>query len=147
MAHAARFATWLIEGADSPIDRALSNPSSLGVGADLIGFGGGQPAVASYPLTALERAFSRAITEGGHRVLPYGPTQGLPALREIVAQRLGCRGIAISPDDVAILTGSIQGLNLVGGITLDRGDTIVTEAPTFMGALPAWEHQQPHYLT
>ena len=44
-------------------------------------------------------------------------------------------------------TGSIQGLHLVGRITLDHGDTIVTEAPTFMGALAAWEHQQPRFLT
>ena len=46
-----------------------------------------------------------------------------------------------------MLTGSIQGLHLVGRITLDHGDTIVTEAPTFMGALAAWEHQQPRFLT
>jgi 2-aminoadipate transaminase len=38
-------------------------------------------------------------------------------------------------------------LHLVGRITLNRGDTIVSEAPTFMGALSTWEHQHPHYLT
>jgi 2-aminoadipate transaminase len=48
---------------------------------------------------------------------------------------------------VAIVTGSLQGLHLMGRVTLDRGDIIVTEAPTFMGALAAWEQQQPHYLT
>ncbi|HEX8969387.1 MAG TPA: PLP-dependent aminotransferase family protein [Chloroflexota bacterium] len=142
-----RLATWLLESAESAVDRAVSNPASLGVGADLIGFGGGQPAAESYPLEALQRAFSRAILEDGRHVLPYGPTQGLLALREIVAERLGRRGITIGPEQVIVITGSLQGLHLVGRITLDRGDTIVTEAPTFMGALPSWEQQQPRYLT
>lgn len=152
MAHATRpaprFATWLIEGADSPVNRALANPASLGYGAaDLVGLGGGQPAVESYPLEALERAYSSAIREAGSAALPYGSTQGLPALRELIAERLARRGIQTQPENVVILTGSIQGLHLVGRITLDHGDTIVTEAPTFMGALAAWEDQQPRYVS
>jgi 2-aminoadipate transaminase len=142
-----RFATWLIEGPESATDKALSNPAALGHGADLIGFGGGQPAVETYPLEALERAYVKAVRESGRLTLPYGPTQGLPALRELIAERLANRGIQAGPDNVVVLTGSVQGLHLVGRITLDRGDTIVTEAPTFMGALAAWEQQQPRYLS
>src|SRR5438874_1263254 len=97
------FARWLVEGGESPTDKALSNPASLGVGADLIGFGGGQPAVESYPLEALERAYSKAIRLGGRTTLPYGPTQGLPALRELIAERLKNRGIDADPDDVVVL--------------------------------------------
>src|SRR5207245_3613152 len=141
------FATWYANGADSAADRAVANPASLGVGADLIGFGGGQPASESYPLEALERAFSGAIREDGRDVLPYGSSQGLPALRELVAERLAQRGINVTADNVLITTGSLQGLHLLGRITLDSGDTIVTEAPTFMGALTTWEQQQPRYLS
>src|ERR1700730_11383494 len=145
--HVSRYAAWLADGMDSAASRAVSNPASLGYGADLIGLGGGQPATGSCPLKELERAFSRAILEDGPEVLPYGPTQGIPALRAIIAERLARRGIHTGPDSVVMLTGSIQGLHLVGRITLNYGDTIVTEAPTFMGALAAWEHQQPHFLT
>src|SRR5437762_699965 len=102
-----RFATWLIEGGESAADRAVSSPASLGVGADLIGFGGGQPAAESYPLEALERAFIRAIREDGRSVLPYGATQGLPALREIIAERLEQRGIRTTADNVVVVTGSL----------------------------------------
>ncbi|MDQ3812131.1 MAG: PLP-dependent aminotransferase family protein, partial [Chloroflexota bacterium] len=74
-------------------------------------------------------------------------SQGLPALREIVAHRLRTRrGIAVGADHVLITTGSMQGLHLVGRVLLDHGDTIVTEQPTFMGALGTWAHQQPRYL-
>jgi 2-aminoadipate transaminase len=144
---ATRYAAWLADGIESAANRAVANPASLGVGADLIGFGGGQPATEVYPLAALERAYSRAILEDGAAVLPYGPTQGLPALRTIIAERLARRGMQVDPDRVVMLTGSIQGLHLVGRLTLDHGGTILTEAPTFMGALAAWEHQQPRFLT
>ncbi len=119
----------------------------MGMGQDLIGFGGGQPATELYPLEALQRAFSKAILEDGPDVLPYGPSEGLLALRQIIARRLAKRGIIIGPDNVLITTGSLQGLHLVGRMLLDHGDTIVTEAPTFMGALTTWENQQPRYLT
>jgi 2-aminoadipate transaminase len=144
----ARLAAWLADETDSAVNRAVSNPASLGIGKDLIGFGGGQPAVELYPLEALQRAFSRAILEDGPNVLPYGPSDGLPALRQIIARRLARRGITnVGPENVLVTTGSMQGLHLVGRILLDHGDTIVTEAPTFMGALGTWEHQQPEFLT
>src|SRR5262245_14513381 len=144
---AARLAAWLTDATESAANRAVSNPASLGIGNDLIGFGGGQPASELYPLEALERAFSKALLEDGRTILPYGPSEGLPALRDIVARRLCKRGINSNADNVLITTGSMQGLHLVGRVLLDHGDTIVTEAPTFMGALGTWEHQQPKYLT
>jgi DNA-binding transcriptional MocR family regulator len=142
-----RLAAWLADDADTAANRAVSNPAALGIGKDLIGFGGGQPAVELYPLEALERAFSKAILEDGRDVLPYGPSDGLLALRQIIANRLGKRGIKVGPENVLVTSGSMQGLHLVGRILLDHGDTIVTEAPTFMGALGTWEHQQPAFLT
>jgi 2-aminoadipate transaminase len=144
---AARLAAWLAPGTQSTFERTVANPALLGADRDLIGFGGGQPAVELYPLEAMQRAFSRAILEDGPNVLPYGSSEGVPALREIVARRLVRRGLAIGPENVLITSGSMQGLHLVGRVLLDHGDTIVTEAPTFMGALGTWEHQQPRYLT
>src|SRR5260370_23763540 len=104
-----RYAAWLADGVQAAADRAVSNPASLGIG-DIIGFGGGQPASESYPLEALNRAYSRALLEDGRAVLPYGPTNGLTALREIVAERPGQRGIHVGPENVLILTGSPQSL-------------------------------------
>src|SRR5438045_8497296 len=118
MAHATRparrYAAWLADGIQSAADRAVANPASLGAGADMIGFGGGQPAAETYPLEALNRSYSRAILEDGRAVLPYGSTEGLLGLREIVAERLGRRGIKTGPNHVGILTGSTPGLHLLG---------------------------------
>src|SRR5207237_9119922 len=125
MAHATRparrYAAWLADGIQSAADRAVSNPASLGIGSDIIGFGGGQPAVESYPLEDLARAYSRAILEDGRSVLPYGPSEGLLALREIVAERLAQRGINVGTESVLSLSGSRQGLHLGGRMTLAFG--------------------------
>ena len=144
---ARRYAAWLADQPDSAINRAVANAATLGLVQDIISFGGGQPASELYPLEALQRAFSRAILEDGPSCLPYGPSEGLPALRQLIAERLGRRGIHVGPENILVTTGSMQALHLVGRVFLDHGDTIITEAPTFMGALGTWEHQQPRYLS
>lgn len=137
------FAAWV----QAQAQRAVPAPDMNAITADVISFGGGQPAAELYPLEAMERAFSRAILEDGRTILPYGSIEGLPALREIVVERLGRRGIEASPQNVVITTGSMQGLHLVGRAMLDHGDSVITEAPTFQAALGTWEHQQPRFLT
>src|SRR5438552_9801514 len=107
---ASRYASWIADAVQSAADRAVSNPAALGLGADLIGFGGGQPASESYPLEALARSYQRALRDEGPAVLPYGPSEGLEALRVIVAERLKQRGINVGPDNVQIVSGSMQGL-------------------------------------
>jgi 2-aminoadipate transaminase len=142
--HRRRFATWLEDQPDTALDRAVSNPVPA---EEVISFGAGQPAVELYPLAALARAFERAVLEDGPKVLPYGPSEGVPALRDLIAERMSQRGIHVQRDQVLVTTGSMQGLHLAGRIFLDHHDLILTEAPTFMGALSTWENQQPRYLS
>jgi 2-aminoadipate transaminase len=138
-----RYAAWL-RGRGEP--SAPWNPGGA-LPPDFISFMGGQPASELFPLEALRDAFGQALVEQGRAILPYGPSQGLPALRDLVARRLAERGIDVDPGQVLITSGSIQGLHLLGRVFLDPGDTILTEAPTFMGALTTWEKEQPRYLT
>ncbi len=136
----ASFAQWLAD------DEEHGTPPIAGQTA-IVSFTGGLPAPELFPKEALQRAFSQAILEDTARSLQYGPVEGIPELRTFIAQRLVRRGIEVSPDDVLITSGSLQGLNLVGQLLLDSGDVVVTEAPTFMGALGAWASHMPHYLS
>ncbi|MGE5586353.1 MAG: PLP-dependent aminotransferase family protein [Bacillota bacterium] len=67
--------------------------------------------------------------------LQYGPTPGFTALREFMAARLTGQGMRCSAADVLITSGSLQGLDLVCKIFLEPGDVVLTEAPTYIGAL------------
>jgi 2-aminoadipate transaminase len=55
-------------------------------------------------------------------------------------------GIKVTPDNVLITSGSQQGLDLIGKLFLNPGDRILTESPTYLGALQAWSAYQPEYL-
>ena len=70
--------------------------------------------------------------------LESGP-QGYRPLREFLAQKLKrTAGIACAADEILITSGSLQALDLVNGILLNRGDTIITEAETYQGSLNRW---------
>src|SRR6202034_1442606 len=65
--------------------------------------------------------------------------QGYRPLREFLAQKLKrTAGVTCTADEILITSGSLQALDLVNGILLTRGDTIITEAETYQGALNRW---------
>ena len=66
-----------------------------------------------------------------HGYLPHG----LSALRTTVAERLAGRGLAADPDRVVITTGAHQAISLIARQTVQAGDSVVIESPTFPGAL------------
>jgi len=103
---------------------------------DMISFAGGLPAPELFP-TALRAAFDAVLRDDAAGALQYGPTPGYGPLRELVAERLGRRGIACTAGDVVITTGSQQALHLLGRVLAGRG-TVLVESPSYVGALQAF---------
>jgi len=66
-----------------------------------------------------------------HGYLPHG----LSALRRIISERLATRGLATDPDHIVITTGAHQAISLIARQTVQAGDSVVIESPTFPGAL------------
>jgi 2-aminoadipate transaminase len=56
-------------------------------------------------------------------------------------------GINITPDNILITSGSQQALDLLGRIFVNRGDRLLVEAPTYLGALQAWNAYGAEYVT
>jgi 2-aminoadipate transaminase len=115
-------------------------------GADprIISFGGGYPDPALFPMAELRAVYDELLA-GNPLSLQYCPSDGLPELREHVAKRLAADGIDRGADDVLIIQGAQQGLDLAGKLVLNPGDTVVTENPTFLGALIAFNPFEPDY--
>jgi 2-aminoadipate transaminase len=118
----------------------------LGAQPDIISFGGGYPDPALFPLENLAVVFQEAIIGQGRSALQYTVSTGMPRLREQLAVRMARERIRCSADNVLILQGAQQGLDLVAKMLIDKGDTIVTENPTFLGALIAFNPYEPRYL-
>jgi 2-aminoadipate transaminase len=107
--------------------------------ADIISFAGGLPAPELFPVAEVSAAAERVLSEGGPGALQYGPSEGFAPLRECCAEESRRRGIRCVADDILITTGSQQPLDLVSKIFLDAGDCVLTESPTYMAALQAFQ--------
>ena len=115
-----------------------------GADPDLISFAGGYPDPALFPVAELRVVFEELLT-GDPSVLQYTVSDGLPSLRGHIAARMNRDGTTCTADDVLVLQGAQQGLDLVAKLVLDPGDVVVTENPTFLGALIAFAPCQPAY--
>jgi 2-aminoadipate transaminase len=107
--------------------------------ADIISFAGGLPAPELFPVAEVAAACERVLRDGGAGALQYGPSEGFAPLRECCAEESRKRGIRCTADDILITTGSQQPLDLVSKIFLDAGDCVLTESPTYMAALQAFQ--------
>jgi 2-aminoadipate transaminase len=113
----------------------------------MISFAGGLPAPEAFPAEEIGLATERVLAQQAHRVLQYGPTEGFPPLRELIASLMQQRGLQASADDILLLSGSQQGLDVVGKLLIDPGAPVLVENPTYLGALQAWRPYQPQYVT
>lgn len=114
--------------------------------AEVISFAGGLPAPATFPVDEMRRAFDRVLTQRGSEALQYSATEGYAPLREWVAARVGTDAAPVSPDDVMIVSGSQQGLDLLAKVLVDPGDRVLVETPTYLGALQAFSMFSPQFV-
>jgi 2-aminoadipate transaminase len=106
---------------------------------EIISFAGGLPAPELFPVDDVLRATELVLSEMGASALQYSPSEGFAPLREVFAAESRKRGIDCSADDILIMTGSQQPLDLMGKIFLDAGDCVLTESPTYMAAIQAFQ--------
>ncbi|MEQ1524671.1 MAG: hypothetical protein ABL936_25715 [Aestuariivirga sp.] len=84
----------------------------LGADPSIISFGGGYPDATIFPLEQLNAVYEEAIVRNGQISLQYTVSNGIPKLREQIAQRMGLDGIKCTAEEVLILQGGQQGLDL-----------------------------------
>ncbi len=145
-----------------PIDQKASNTPNTGAGPHLlsqqsrqatssairdllvharrpgvISLAGGLPSTELFPTTSLVAAASTILSQPQN--LQYGLTEGEMRLREIVADiHTTDDQLPITPDDVQIVSGSQQALDLIARVTLDPGDEVVVGDSEYLGAIGAF---------
>jgi 2-aminoadipate transaminase len=108
-------------------------------------FAGGYPDPTLFPMDELHGIYADLLSPQHAAALQYTASDGLPELRALVAARLTADGMPCTADDVLITQGGQQGLDLTAKLFVDAGDVIVTERPTFLGALIAFNPCEPEY--
>jgi 2-aminoadipate transaminase len=105
----------------------------------IISLAGGNPDLELLPLEELGQMASKIIAEEGLEVLQYGSGAGLEELTELVCDFMASEGSRPRPEEVQMTAGSQMGLDLVTKLFTDPGDVILTEGPTYTGALGVFE--------
>lgn len=114
---------------------------------EIISFAGGLPAPDVFPTEEFKEACNRVLTDFGAQALQYSTTEGYLPLRELITRHTARYGIAVTPENVLITSGSQQALDLLGKILINPGDHILVESPTYLGALQAWSAYGAEYVT
>jgi DNA-binding transcriptional MocR family regulator len=135
IAHPLLWAEYFVPRPEGGRDPLLRDLMALLARADTISFAAGVPAPELYPLDDFRQAIDHVLSTAGLILLQPCPVEGYYPLRQTIAQRLASRGATVRAENVLIVTGSQQGLDLIARAFLRAGDEVVVEAPTYLGAL------------
>lgn len=113
---------------------------------EVISFAGGLPSPETFPVDRMRAAFDKVLSEQGKMALQYGPTDGYAPLRNLIAQSLSTPECTIDPEQVMMVSGSQQGLDLIGKVLIDEGSKVLVENPSYLGALQAFSVYQPEVV-
>ncbi|RLF52635.1 MAG: aminotransferase [Thermoplasmata archaeon] len=112
---------------------------------EIISFAGGLPNPEAFPVDELVEITREILEKHGKMALQYGPTEGIRGFREVLASRCAKDGMDATSENVIITTGSQQGLDMIGRVFLDPGDTIIVELPTYLGAINAFRAYEVNF--
>ncbi len=121
----------------------------LKVSADpsIISFAGGLPNRDLFPIENIKEATNRVFETVGPDVLQYSNSEGYKGLREMIAKRYkSFYSLNIPVDNILITNGSQQGLDLLGKVFLNEGDSVAIEEPGYLGAIQAFGVYKADFL-
>ncbi|MBI3646861.1 MAG: PLP-dependent aminotransferase family protein [Acidobacteriales bacterium] len=113
---------------------------------EIISFAGGLPAPEVFPTERFREACIKVLENQARLALQYGATEGYEPLREMIARHTARYGVKAKPENVLITSGSQQALDLIGKLLINSGDRVLVEAPTYLGALQAFNVYGAEYV-
>jgi 2-aminoadipate transaminase len=106
---------------------------------DVISFAGGFPDAATFPGATVAEILRELAERGDASPFQYAPTDGLAGPRDYVADRVEREGRRPGDGELMLTSGAIEALELVGKALVDKGDRVLVEAPTYLGAIMAFQ--------
>ncbi|MBW2606879.1 MAG: PLP-dependent aminotransferase family protein [Deltaproteobacteria bacterium] len=112
----------------------------------MISLAGGIPSPESFPMEIMGKLTLAVLEKYSSNALQYDPTEGFNPLREVLVDYLKRKGIKSTANDILIATGSQGVLDSIGKVLISKGDRVAVEAPTYLGALQAFNSYEPEYV-
>ncbi|WP_107602657.1 aminotransferase-like domain-containing protein [Clostridioides difficile] len=116
-------------------------------GGTVISFAAGLPDPNLFPIEEISEITQKVLNERGKFALAYGPTKGEYELLDLLVKRMKEEeNIDTKAENIIITTGSQQGIALSAMILLEKGDVVVTENPSYLGAINAFRPYECDFL-
>jgi len=114
---------------------------------EVISFAGGLPNRELFPADEIREATNKVFSIHGRDIFQYSNSEGSLKLREYIAEQYRRKkGLTIPVESILITNGSQQGLDLLGKILINDGDSVIMEEPGYLGAIQAFSIYQPRFL-
>lgn len=102
---------------------------------EIISFAGGNPSPQTFPSEEMAEIAAKILVSNGDSILQYGGTVGVQPLIDCVIDLAKQEDVEAAQDQVIILSGSSQGIELMSKAMVNKGDKVLVESPSFLGAL------------
>lgn len=113
----------------------------------VINLAGGLPAPELFPIKQLQKCMVDVVTKYGPAAFQYSISMGVVELREEIAKRATARGTVSTKENILITSGAQQAIELIARAFIEPGDYILTENPTYLGALQAFNYYKANYTS
>ncbi|HEX8103667.1 MAG TPA: PLP-dependent aminotransferase family protein [Solirubrobacteraceae bacterium] len=131
---AAAFSRQARSGGDAELTAILA-----GAPPGVLSLSGGFPHPATFPTAVLDDIVARLLRDDPGVALQYSPCEGIPSVRDYLAERQAqLQGRRPEPAELIVTSGGMECITLAGRALLDPGDVVAVEAPTYLGALMAF---------
>jgi 2-aminoadipate transaminase len=133
-----RYARLFAERSEKVKTSAMRDMMSITDRPEVISLASGMPDTKAFPKDLLESVFVDMARHHSAELLQYTPTDGILGVKERIAEVMAAENITADVDNILVTTGGQQAIDLITRVLVDPGDTIITEAPTYPGAVPSF---------
>ncbi len=114
---------------------------------DIISLAGGNPYTKDFKVNKIVEATTETMLSHGNAALQYGSSEGQIGLKKHIRSLMATENIMVDGEDFIVTGGSQQGLDILGKVFIEPGDTILIEAPSYLGALSAFAGYEPRIVS
>jgi len=112
----------------------LMKSGEISLDSDLINFASTTPSPDFFPMEDFKRVIIETIEKDGMEAFNYQESLGYKPLREILCTQLNKKNVKLNPTNVQIISGAQQGIDIVAKALIKKGDCVIVESPTYLGA-------------
>lgn len=127
-------------------DDLLLNNRQIKIGQNTINFASATPTPDLFPVDNFKIVLNEVLERDKGNAFGYQESQGFHPLRESIAQILHRYRINCGPDNIQIISGAQQGIDIISKAFLKQGDCVITESPTYTGAIAVFKSREARII-